>query len=304
MRPFRVSVPASSANLGPGFDTLGLALNLWNETEFTSGAPRFRLEVQGEGADRLPASQKNLIYTALIHTLRAARQSPPAGLHIRCLNRIPLGAGLGSSAAACLTGILAANQFLNGVFDRAQVIALAAELEGHADNAAPAALGGLTVVAHGASGLLARRVAAPDLAAVVVTPEFHLPTKKARAALPDAYPRTDAIANIGRTALVVEALRTNDRALLAEVIGDSLHQPYRLPLIPGAAEALAAANGLGAPAALSGAGPSLIAFPADEPQNVGAAMQAAFAAAGLASQVRLLHTSAEGARITNIQKVP
>ncbi len=300
MRPFRVSVPASSANLGPGFDTLGLALNLWNETEFTSGGPRFRLEVEGEGADRLPASQKNLIYTALIHTLRAARQSPPAGLHIRCLNRIPLGAGLGSSAAAVLTGILVANHLLNGVFDRAQVIALAAELEGHADNAAPAALGGLTIVAEGRRGWLFRRVAAPDLLVVVVTPEFHLPTKKARAALPERVARADAIGNIGRAALVVEALRSADRALLAEVLGDALHQPYRLPLIPGAAEALAAANALGAPAALSGAGPSLIAFPADDPQGVGAAMQAAFTAAGLTASLRILHTSAEGAQITNL----
>lgn len=294
---FRVSVPASSANLGPGFDTLGLALNLWNETAFETGMPRFKMEIEGEGQGRLPANQKNLVYTALAHTFGAVRQTPPAGLHIRCLNRIPLGAGLGSSAAAALTGILAANHLLGGVFDRAQLIELATELEGHADNAAAAMLGGLTIAAAGRQRPLVRRVATPDMVVVVVSPDFTLPTEQARNALPAAVARPDAIASIGRAALVVEALRANDRALLAEVLVDSLHQPYRLPLIPGAAAALAAAEKAGAPAALSGAGPSLIAFPADEPQRVGEAMQAAFKAAGLLSTLRLLHTSAEGARV-------
>lgn len=297
MPPFRVHVPATSANLGPGFDTLGLALNLWNETTFETGAARFRLVIEGEGADTLPTDKSNAIYTAFAATYAAARQTPPAGVHIHCLNSIPLGAGLGSSAASALTGILAANHLLNEVFDRAQVIALAAGMEGHPDNAAPAMLGGLTISAPGRNGPLTRRAASPDLPVVVVIPDFRLPTRKARRALPDSYSRADAVASVGRAALVVEALRANDRALLAEAMADSLHQPYRLPLIPGAAEALAAAQALGAAAALSGAGPGVIAFPPAAPQPVAEAMQAAFAAAGNTSRALFLHTSPDGARV-------
>ncbi|TAK14421.1 MAG: homoserine kinase [Anaerolineae bacterium] len=297
MNPFRVHVPATSANLGPGFDTLGLALNLWNETTFETGAARFRLDIEGEGAQSLPTDKTNAIYAAFATTYAAAKQTPPAGVHIHCLNRIPLGAGLGSSAAAALTGILAANHLLNEVFDRGQVIALATELEGHPDNVAPAMLGGLTISAAGRNGPLTRRAASPDLSLVVVIPDFRLATKKARRALPDSYSRADAVASVGRAALVVEALRANDRALLAEAMADSLHQPYRLPLIPGAAQALAAAQALGAAAALSGAGPGVIAFPPADPQPVARAMQAAFTAAGKASRALFLHTSADGARV-------
>ncbi|MBI3160475.1 MAG: homoserine kinase [Chloroflexi bacterium] len=297
-RALRVVVPATSANLGPGFDALGLALNLWNETVFDTGGARFRLEIEGEGRGSLPADKTNRIYAAFAGTFKAAGQRPPAGLHIRCLNRIPLGAGLGSSAAAALTGILVANTLLGGVFERRQVITLAADMEGHADNAAAAVLGGLTLSAQGRSGLIFRRVAAPDLPVVVAIPDIQLSTARARRALPEVYPRPAAVANLGRAALVVEALRDNDLGLLAEALEDSLHQPYRLPLIPGAAEALEAARKLGAPAALSGAGPGLIAFAREAPQAVAEAMRSAFEEAGYAARTMMLHTSAGGAGVS------
>ncbi len=294
-----VKVPATTANLGPGFDALGLALDLWNEADFTpsqEGGKPWSVEVSGEGAAVLPADATNLVAEVARRLFEQAGQAAPAGLRIRCANRIPLGSGLGSSAAAVVAGLVGANALLGDPLDQRAVLRLAAEIEGHPDNAAAALLGGLAVVISGGGDLIARKIEIPPLTVAVVVPEFALSTHAARAALPAAAPLGDAVFNLGRTALVVEALRTGDLELLGHAMQDRLHQPYRLKLIPGAEAALAAARQAGAAAAaLSGAGPGVVAFGRAPLEPVSQAMLAAFLAAGLPARAWTLGVSTQGA---------
>jgi homoserine kinase len=220
-------------------------------------------------------------------------------LRMTCINRIPLGAGLGSSAAAIVGGLVGANAWLDNPLSREELLAMATELEGHPDNVAPALMGGLALSALVDGQVVARKIdVADNLHVTIVTPEFHLPTKQARAALPAQVGRAEAVYNISRAALVVEALKDGDFALLAQVMDDRLHQPYRLPLIPGAGEALEAARRLGVAAALSGAGPSLVAFgDAKRSRGAGEEMRRAFEKAGLAARLFELRVSAAGAVI-------
>lgn len=301
-RSVRVRVPATSANLGPGFDCLGLALDWWNEAEFALEGEGLRVEVHGEGAGALPRGPDNLIAAAMLRLFEYAGELPPNGLRITCQNSIPLGSGLGSSAAAVVTGLLGANRLLGDPFDRERILALATEMEGHPDNAAPALWGGLTMAVSTPNGVLQRRIDVPALALAVATPQFDLPTQAARAALPRQVPLADAVFNLSRTALVVEALRNGDLALLAQVMGDRLHQPYRLPLIPGAKEAWRAALDAGAVACvLSGAGPSLLAVARSDARPLAQAMQAAFQAAGLPARAFTPSISPIGAQVNGDQ---
>jgi homoserine kinase len=298
-----VRVPATTANLGPGFDALGLALDLWNEAVF-SPADTFSVRARGEGAHELPHDSRNLIIQA---AQRLAAESQAALtlplFRVDCLNRIPPGAGLGSSAAAVLAGLLGANALLNDPFSREALLQMAAGIEGHPDNVAPALLGGVVVSTMDEGGVLARRVAGETnslshLHVTIVVPDFRFPTEEARAALPEQVSLKDAVKNIGRSILVAEALRAGDLELLSRVMEDALHQPYRLPLIPGARAAVEAAKGAGAAAvALSGAGPALAAFGAEQGAAIGKAMADAFNAAGLKARVLNLAASAQGAQV-------
>jgi len=298
-----VKAPATTANLGPGFDALGLALNLWNETEFTATDDRkIALTIEGEGESILPRDANNAIVDAALQIYERAGKPCP-GLRIHCRNRVPLGSGLGSSSAALLTGLLGANAVLGNPLSDEEILKLAIETEGHPDNVAPAMLGGLV-----ASIVYEERVISLKLPAranrgsihvTVVLPDFDFPTKQARAILPKQVERKDAIYNISRAVLVTEALRTGDLDLLGKAMTDALHQPYRLPLIPGAQAAMEAARHAGTAAvALSGAGPSLIAFSSKENPAVGAAMKRAFEQAGLSARIFELSTSYEGAEVT------
>lgn len=301
----RVRVPATTANLGPGFDTLGLALNLWNETDFTQRADdRIVVTITGEGAAILPKDTHNTVAAAALRTFELAGEQPP-GLTIDCHNRIPLSSGLGSSAAAVLTGILGANAFLGEPLDQEALLKLAVDIEGHPDNIAPALLGGLVVCLTDGEVIHAHRLhPRADRQPIHITmalPKFDLPTRAARAVLPAQVPHADAVFNLSRAVLVTEALTTGDLDLLAEAMGDRLHQPYRLALIPGAQAALDAARGAGAAAvALSGAGPSLAAFSAQEDPAIGEAMQRAFAAAVLNARIFHLGVSDTGAEVINL----
>ncbi|MBI3740039.1 MAG: homoserine kinase [Chloroflexi bacterium] len=301
-----IKVPATSANLGPGFDALGLALDLWNETEFTP-ADIFSLHIEGEGADKLAPNPKNLIARSMQKVYDAAGKQMPA-LEIRCLNRIPLGAGLGSSAAAIITGLLGANALLDSFSSNDEILNLAVEIEGHPDNVAPALMGGLVVSTINEGRVIARKIAVgarssrpggrtPPLHVTVVQPDFNFTTKQARAVLPKEISMKDAVHNLSRAVLVTEAFRTGDLDLLGKVMDDAMHQPYRLPLIPGAREAMEAAKKLGAAVALSGAGPSLIAFSANHDAGIGSAMKREFESAGLSARVFELGVSEEGAKI-------
>jgi homoserine kinase len=326
----RVRVPATTANLGPGFDALGLALDLWNEAEFSvpgemdparassgdlppgplpvdlppSPLPAGRggrgtmVEISGEGAGRLPTDAKNLIVRSAKFLYERAKRPFPRELHIRCTNRIPLGSGLGSSAAAVVSGLLGANGLLGKPYSALDVLGMAAEIEGHPDNAAAAVLGGLAVVVSVTGEIVARKIEIHALDVAVAVPDFNLPTHAARAALPGQVSLPDAVFNLGRTALVVEALRSGDLDLLGKVMFDRLHQPFRLPLIPGAEAAMKAALQAGAAVAvLSGAGPGVAAFGRGDMAPVAEAMRLAFEAAGLRARAWVLAATSQGAAI-------
>ncbi len=291
-----IKVPATSANLGPGFDALGLALDLWNQTTVTR-AQEFSVHVTGEGAGRLSSGKNNLLVRAAQRLAeRAGKSLPP--FHAECVNQIPLSSGMGSSSAAIVTGLLAANALLENPFTREEILNLACEMEGHPDNVAPAMLGGLVVSTMDQGKVIARQIpVGMNVHITIVLPDFYLPTKQARAALPKKISMKSAVHNISRTALVVEALRIGDWNLLDKAMTDKLHQPYRLKLIPGALSAMNAAKAAGARAvALSGAGPSVIAFSTGE-TGIGESMKRAFEAAGLKARIFRLGVSSRGAEI-------
>jgi homoserine kinase len=210
---------------------------------------------------------------------------------------------MGSSSAAILTGMLAANALLENRFSRDEILNLASEMEGHPDNVAPAMLGGLVVSTTEGGNVIARQIPVGaryivPLHITIVVPDFYLPTRQARAVLPKKVSMRNAVHNISRAALVVEALRAGDLELLGKVMDDRLHQPYRLKLIPGAASALEAARQAGASAAaLSGAGPGVIAFSSKAESGIGESMRRAFEAAGLTAGIFNLRVSDRGAEI-------
>jgi len=295
-----IRIPATSANLGPGFDSLGLALDLWNETIVRLGI-EYTVQVRGEGAEKLSPGENNLIIQSAQKLADCVGKHLPS-FHADCLNQIPLSSGLGSSAAAKLTGLLAANALLGKPLSSEEVLALATEMEGHPDNVAPAMLGGLVVSTIEAGSVVAHKIVgaenAPPIFITVVVPEFHLPTHEARTALPQQVSLKDAVHNISRTVLVAEAFRNGDLDLLGKAMTDTLHQPHRLPLIPGAQIAMNSAREAGAlAAALSGAGPSVIAFSSKEDPAIGVAMQHAFEERGLSARIFPLKISNHGAEV-------
>ncbi|GIW72555.1 MAG: homoserine kinase [Planctomycetota bacterium] len=259
---WRIVAPASIANLGPGFDTLAAAVDLATILE-AERAAHFELQLAGEGVDRLPAGRTNLLargYEAVAAALGA--EPPPARL--RCLSRIPLARGLGSSAAALVAGGLAACAMLGVQPDPMRLLGVLAPLEGHADNLAACLLGGLAVAWIDAeSTARARRLpcpAPPPLALVI--PEFEGETARARAVLPAAVPRADAVHNLQRLSLLLLALSSGSHAELGAALADRLHEPYRVALYPGLEAVRAAAPAHGAlGTCLAGAGPSLLAIP-------------------------------------------
>lgn len=294
-----VTVPATTANLGPGFDCLGLALTLYNRVTFTDAAATFAIHISGEGADWLPTDESNLVWQAAQRLFEVVGKWP-SGTHIEMENGIPAGSGLGSSAAAVVAGLVAANTLVGGGLSRHELLELATEIEGHPDNVAPALFGGLTLINQTESGLHLECIPVPTLTSVIVLPDFTLPTAQARAALPAQITRQDAIFNIGRMGLLVRALQTGDHDKLRLAMEDRLHQPYRLPLVPGLVEAFAAAYSAGASGvALSGAGPSLIAFAQQGHAQIASACQQAFSQAGLTSRAWVLAVATEGAIVSS-----
>lgn len=251
-RSIVVRAPATSANLGAGFDCLGLALDLWNEVEAVPG------QVQSDDAENLILRSARAVY-------RTVGASYP-GFTLRCENRIPFGRGLGSSSAAIASGVLLANGCLGEPLDADALLALATRIEGHPDNVAPCLLGGLRVATLLEDGVVAQ-IEVPiglDLTAAAFIPAHAVPTAHARGVLPVSVPHADAVFNIGRVALLVAALASGRGDVLAEATQDRLHQPYRLPLFPSGAHLLHVALEAGALGAfVSGAGPTILALCAD-----------------------------------------
>jgi homoserine kinase len=256
----RVRVPATSANLGPGFDALGLALNLHDEVTARVSGTGVRVRVTGEGADELPSDESHLVVRCMLATFDLLGGGPP-GLELICDNRIPQARGLGSSSAAIVAGILAARALVpDAVLDDQAVLRLATEFEGHPDNAAPCLLGGITIAWLSDSGAEAARLEpAPGVHPVVFVPEERGLTAHARAALPATVPHADAAFNAGRAALLVHAL-TSAPDLLLPATEDRLHQDYRAPGTPATAALVRKFRAAGIPAVVSGAGPSVLAF--------------------------------------------
>jgi homoserine kinase len=291
----KVGVPATTANLGPGFDCLGLTLDLWNEADFELTAEGFRMEIAGEGANRLPTGKENLVVRSFLRCLEMKVITRPSGLIVRMQNNIPTGSGLGSSATAVLMGILAANEIFDLKLCLEEKMEITAGMEGHADNAAAALLGGLVVTSHTETGWLTQRFDVPTIQTLVVLPAVNLPTRESRQALPRTIPHDDTVFNIGRAILVVEALRRGDLDLLAKVMEDRIHEPYRLKLIPGAEEAIQAARKVGAAASLSGAGPGVITFINCNEEGVTRAVLNAFQQANIKTRLFRLTTTTQGA---------
>ncbi len=258
----RVRVPATSANLGPGFDTAGLALGLYDDVEVRAlGASDVQVDVVGEGAEDLPTGADHLVVRALHHALDHVG-APRTGVHLVCRNRIPHGRGLGSSAAAVVAGLLAARALVAEPesLDDDVVLRLATELEGHPDNAAPALLGGATLAWSESESVRATRIAVhPTVVPIAVVPPSRLSTSHARGVLPADVSHADAAWQAGRAALLVEALGRRPE-LLFDATGDRLHQEQRRSVMP---ESLALVDALRAhavPAVVSGAGPTVLVF--------------------------------------------
>jgi homoserine kinase len=263
--PVTVAVPATSANLGPGFDSLGVALDLTDEVRAEVAGDGFVVEVSGEGAGEVRTDDRHLIVATMLTTFARLGLPPPPGLRLTCRNRIPHARGLGSSSAAIVAGILLATA-LSGrsvSADRRGELALAAELEGHPDNVAPCLLGGFVIAWTGAGGGEAVQLTpSPAVRPVVYVPELRGLTAHARAALPDQVPHRDAAFNLARSALLVHAL-TEAPELLMTATEDRLHQPYRASGLPETAALVASLRATGVPAVVSGAGPSVLALTGD-----------------------------------------
>jgi homoserine kinase len=266
--PVSVSTPATSANLGPGFDALGLALTLYDDLSARVTGDGFVVTVRGEGAGDLPTGADHLVVRAMLTTFDEAGQRPP-GLAVECVNRIPQARGMGSSSAAIVGGVQLARGLIKDgleLIDDAAALRIAARIEGHPDNVAPCLLGGFTIAWTGPDGARAVKLApAPGVRPTVFVPAELGYTASARAALPSEVPHHDAAFNAGRAALFTHAL-TSDPTLLFPATEDRLHQDYRAPGMPATAALVAALRSAGVAAVVSGAGPTVLALtevPAD-----------------------------------------
>lgn len=256
--PVTVVVPATSANLGPGFDSFGLALDLANEVTAEVTGSGLVVDVEGTGAEALPRDETHLVVRAARSTFAALGEQPP-GLRLSCHDRVPHARGLGSSAAAVVAGVVLARALVTDGADRldeAAALQVAARLEGHPDNVAAALLGGCTVAWPVPDGVRAVRLRARVGASVLVPPD-QLSTATARALLPAQVPYADAVHNAARAALLVAALEGRTELLL-EATDDRLHQPYRAAAMPATAALVEALRGAGHAAVVSGAGPAVL----------------------------------------------
>jgi len=290
-----IAVPASIANLGPGFDILAIAVQLQNDVRAELGDGRLSIDPGPDAPDSLRDPEHNRITRAYAQACAALGVSTD-GAHFRSVNRIPFARGLGSSAAAALGGVLAAVALHHAPWDEQTVLDCVARLEGHRDNAAAALLGGLAICAPGVPAV---RMDIPDeLRAVVFLPDAELETDAARRVVPGEFSRADAIFNASRCALLVRALATRDFATLGDAMDDRWHQPARGRLIPAASHLMAAAREAGAAgAALAGAGPSVVALTARDHDAVAGALERAAAQQHVPGHAVTLAVRNYGARV-------
>ncbi|HEX8227711.1 MAG TPA: homoserine kinase [Chloroflexia bacterium] len=298
-RRLQVRVPATSANLGPGFDVLGLALDLHNLFVVeTSGHTRVAIEGRAEG---LPLDESNLFYRAFRHLFELAGEVAPP-LSVRMALNIPPGKGLGSSATAVIGGLVAANEFLGRRFEQAELLSEAIKLEhgGHADNVAPALLGGLVVNVIEAGNVISVKLPFPtDLKAVVFTPDFPMDTVRGRSLMPGKYSVEDTVYNSSRVALFLSAISQGRYDLLKVAMQDRMHQPYRshiFPLLPALIEAALDAGAHGA--CLSGGGSSVLALATEHLEKVAQALVDTARRSGMDGTAMLTQADEKGATAT------
>lgn len=302
---FKIKVPATTSNLGPGFDVIGAALSARNELAVSYGKRRCSnggplIEIRGEGADCLPRDGNNIVWKAMKLALGKLGKRIEAGkLKLSMVNRVPLASGMGSSAAARLAGIIAAYKLAGRKPDSGEVIRLGVALEGHPDNIVPALLGGICVCANHNKDMKVLKLPLPALKAVVCNPDFGVSTSKARKLLPAKLPFGDAVFNTSRLALFMAALQLKRYDLLRYGMEDRLHQPYRAKLVPGMKAVFGAALKAGASGvSLSGAGPSIIALAApSKAAKVAKAMKAAWKRSGRDSRCFVLGFEKQGINI-------
>lgn len=292
-----VRVPATSANLGPGFDAVGLALSLSMRISLDR-SPEPIVEVRGEGADLIPATTEHPAYRAATFVAEFIGE-PDAHFHLIQENDIPPARGLGGSAAALVGGAVAANDLLGRAMAAPDLLNLVCDLDGHPDNAAPALLGGLIIGTLTPEGISSVRLEPKNLKVAVAVPDFAVSTTAARRALPERVPHRDAVFNVGRSGLLLGALATGEYHLLRVAMQDRLHQPYRAHLIPGLEEVIEAALASGAyGACLSGSGPTILAFsPERQARKIASAMRTAFEERDVEAKAWALDVDLAGARV-------
>ena len=303
LKMVRVQVPATTANMGPGFDCLGMALKLYNTVEMVRTGAGLSIEVHGEGAFDIARDESNVVYRAALRLFKQVN-CDPGGLRIRLINNIPVARGLGSSASAIVGGLIAANILAGSRLSHRELLSLAAAVEGHPDNVAPAMLGGIII-----STLVEGEVRylkidpPPGLKVAVAIPDFPLSTRSAREVLPQQVSMADAVFNLGRVALLVAAMQQGRLEFLSTAMEDRLHQPYRSTLVPGMKKVLAAARLAGARGVcLSGAGPTLIAFADSNLELIARVMKDTFLESGIKARALVLEPSPVGARALEVKR--
>ncbi len=297
----KVHVPASTANLGPGFDTLSLALDLYND--FTFRVTKDGLKINQKNSDNLPEDSTNLVYRSFCEGFKFLKKTPPGiELDINC--NIPQSAGMGSSASAVVSGLLAANHLMGNTLKKSDILSLATKIEGHPDNCAAAIYGGLTISVSSDDKVFVSQFPWPkELLIIVITPDFELPTRISRELLPASITYGDATFNVSRTAYLLSCLLNKDFDGLKIGFQDRLHQPYRKDLIPGMEAVLNTAIEKGAcGATLSGAGPTLSAFVVgkEKAEIVSKSMQEKWSEFKVKSTPRILSVASDGAKIENL----
>ena len=297
----KIKVPASTANLGPGFDTLSLALDWCNE--FIFKVIKDGIKINQINSNKLPEDSTNLVYKSFCEAFKKQRKTPPGiELDINC--QIPLAAGLGSSATAVVSGLLAANVLLGNTLTKNDILSLATKIEGHPDNCAAAIYGGLTISVSFDEKVFVSQFPWPkELLVIVVIPDFDLPTRISRELLPATIPYGDATFNVSRTAYLLSSLLNKDWNGLTIGFQDRLHQPFRKDLVPGMEPVLNEGLQRGAVGAtLSGAGPTLVAFVNDKnkAEEIGKTMVSKWQDFKVKSTYKVLNVASDGAQVESL----
>jgi homoserine kinase len=295
-------VPATTANLGPGFDSMSLALKIYNTFTFKEIDNGIRIKINDKACiDTIELSlEENLIYKSMQYLYKKTNRVF-SGIEVIEDVAIPFARGLGSSATAIIAGLMGANFLLGNFYTEKELLKMAIEIEGHSDNIISAFIGGFVISVDGSNEAIYKKIELPeDLALVLIIPDFQLQTDQLRKILPRNIPHRDAVFNLGRTALLTASLYEKDWKLLSIAMDDRLHQSYRSKLIPGFDDVIAAAYYAGARGvALSGSGPSILAVSPENSKGIGEAMVDAFARSNIKSRYIITYPDNKGIIIKN-----